>query len=213
MSYTWMIRVVLIIGLFIYLLLSRTILRERKKYHTVLESGPLNVVFIIIYNALCYLAVGIRSNPHVIKKPYVFETSLVANWYSIMGQILFVGSAFLLIYAVIKRKAIGAQDTGGKLLTSGIYSFTRHPIYLGIVLISLGIAIVRINVDGMIVFPLVFFANFIQAKFEEIYDVGVRFKDEYHQYTKRTRMFGPLWFWIVIVLLLTAPLIISFTQG
>lgn len=213
MSYTWIIRVAFIIGLFIYLIFSRTILREREKYHAILESGPLNFVLIFIYNALCYLAVGIRSDPHVIQKPSVFETSLVANWYSIVGQILFVSSAFLLIYAVMKRKAIGAQDTGGKLLTSGIYSFTRHPIYLGIVLISLGIAIVRTNFDGMIVFPLVFLANIIQAKLEELYDVGVRFKEEYQQYKKRTYMFAPIWFWIVIVLLLIVPLIISSIQG
>jgi protein-S-isoprenylcysteine O-methyltransferase Ste14 len=117
----------------------------------------------------------------------------------------------LLIYTVTKRKAIGAQDTGGRLLTSGIYSFTRHPIYLGIVLISLGIAIVHTNFDGMIVFPLVLLANVIQAKLEEIYDVGVWFKEEYQQYKKRTHMFAPLWFWIVIVLFLIVPLIISST--
>jgi protein-S-isoprenylcysteine O-methyltransferase Ste14 len=212
-SYTWLMRVAVILGLFIYLILSRTILRERKKYHTVLESGPLNFVLIFIYNTLCYLAVGIRSDPHVIEKPPVFETPLVANWYSIVGQIFIVGSVLVLIIAVIKRKAIGAQDTDGRLLTSGIYSFTRHPIYVGIVLIALGIAIVRTNFDGMIVFPLVFVANILQAKLEEIHDVGVRFKEEYQQYKKQTCMFGPLWFWIVIALLLIVPLIISFTQG
>jgi protein-S-isoprenylcysteine O-methyltransferase Ste14 len=208
-SYTWLMRAALIIGLFIYLLLSRIILRQRKKYHILLESGPLNFVLIFIYNALCYLAVGIRSDPHVIQKPSVFETSLVANWYSIVGQIFIVGSVLVLIIAVIKRKAIGAQDTDGRLLTSGIYSFTRHPIYVGIVLIALGIAIVRTNFDGMIVFPLVFIANIIQAKLEERYDVGVRFKEAYQQYQKRTRMFAPLWFWIVIILLLMVPLMIS----
>jgi protein-S-isoprenylcysteine O-methyltransferase Ste14 len=211
--YLWTIRIALIAGLYIYLILSRTILRERTKYHAILESGPPNVIFITIYNALCYLAVGIRSDPHVIKKPSLFDTSLVANWYSILGQLFIVGSVLLLIHTIVKRKAIGAQDTGGGLLTSGIYSFSRHPIYVGIVLIALGIAIVRTNLDGMIVFPLVFLANVIQAKLEELYDVGVRFKKEYQQYKKRTRMFGPLWFWIVIVLLLVTPLIISFTQG
>lgn|GEM_PF-1148888 len=213
MSYLWAIRLVLIVGLFIYLVLSRTMLRERKRYSTILENSFLNFIFVVVYNALCYLSVGIRSDPSVIKKPSLFEVSFVTNWYSILGQVLFVGSALLLIYTVTKRKVIGAQDTGGRLLSSGIYSFTRHPIYLGIVLISLGIAIVRTNFDGMIVFPVVFLANFIQAKLEEIYDVGVRFKEEYRQYKRRTRMFAPLWFWIVIVILLIAPLIIAFTKG
>ena len=213
MSYLWAIRLVLIVGLFIYLALSRIMLRERKRYRTILESSFLNFIFVVVYNALCYLAVGIHSDPRVIKKPSLFEVSFVTNWYSILGQVLFVGSALLLIYTVTKRKAIGAQDTGGRLLSSGVYSFTRHPIYLGIVLISLGIAIVRVNFDGMIVFPVVFLANFIQAKLEEVYDVGVRFIEEYQHYKRRTRMFAPLWFWIVMVILLIAPLVIAFTKG
>jgi protein-S-isoprenylcysteine O-methyltransferase Ste14 len=77
------------------------------------------------------------------------------------------------------------------------------------VLISLGISIVRVNFDGMLVFPLVFIANFVQARLEEFYDVGKRFKDEYEAYRARTHMFGPYWFWLGILLILIAPVLIS----
>ena len=206
MSLLWTIRLVLLVGLFGYLVFSRTVLRDRQKYHAILESGPLNILFVFIYNALCYLAVGIPSDPNVIQEPSMFDETLVANWYVIVGQILIVCGVLLLICVVRKRKVVGGQDTGGRLFTKGIYGFSRHPIYVGIVLISLGIAIVRTNVDGMVVFPLVFLANYVQAKLEEKYDIGVRFKDDYQQYRKQTAMFGPWWVWSIIVLLLVIPL-------
>ncbi|MGD9379661.1 MAG: methyltransferase [candidate division WOR-3 bacterium] len=209
MSWNWLIRSLLIGALCIYLLVSRTMLRDRKRYDRVLESGPLNVVFVAIYNALCYLAVGIRSDPKVIAKPAIFENMLIVHWYAVFGQILVLGSVGLLVYTVFKRHAIGGQDTGGRLLTSGIYRFSRHPIYLGIVLISLGISIVRVNFDGMLVFPLVFIANFVQARLEEFYDVGKRFKDEYEAYRAHTHMFGSYWFWLGILLILIVPVLIS----
>ena len=209
MSWNWFFRLLLIIGLYLYLLFSRAILGDREKYHSALESGPLNILFVVVYNALCYLAVGIRSDPSVIAKPAIFEDILVANWYAVFGQILVLASICLLVYTVFKRHAVGGQDTGGRLFTSGIYRFSRHPIYLGIVLISLGISIVRVNFDGMLVFPLVFMANFIQARLEEVHDVGRRFKEEYGAYRARTQMFGPYWFWLGILLILIVPVLIS----
>jgi protein-S-isoprenylcysteine O-methyltransferase Ste14 len=206
MSWNWFFRLLLIIGLYVYLLVSRTMLRNREKYHSVLESGPLNILFVVIYNALCYLAVGIRSDSLVIPRPGVFENPFVVNWYLVLGQILVVAAAAFLAYTVIRRKAIGGQDTG-VLIRSGIYSFSRHPIYLGVVLVSLGIAIMRTNFDGMIIFPLVFMVNFIQAKLEEEYDVGVRFKEEYEEYRKQTHVFGPVWFWLLILVILLVPIL------
>lgn len=208
MSWNWLVRLLLIVALCVYLLVSRTMLRNREKYHAVLESGPLNIFFVAIYNALCYLAVGLRSDPSVIAKPEIFEDIFVANWYAVLGQILVIASVCFLVYTVIKRHAIGGQDTG-KLLTSGIYSFSRHPVYFGIIIISLGIAIVRTNFDGMLMFPAVFLANFIQAKFEETYDVGVRFKEEYKHYMTQTRMFCPLWLWLLLCVFLLTPLVIA----
>ncbi len=206
MSLLWAIRLILLVGLCGYLVFSRTVLRDRQKYHAILESGPLNILFVLIYNALCYLAVGIPSDPSVIQEPPFFNKTFAANWYVILGQILIVSGVLLLIYVARKRKVVGGQDTGGRLFTTGIYGFSRHPIYLGIVLVSLGVAIVRTNFDGMIVFPLIFLANYVQAKLEEKHDVGVRFKEAYQQYRKQTAMFGPWWFWVLIVLLLVAPL-------
>jgi protein-S-isoprenylcysteine O-methyltransferase Ste14 len=81
------------------------------------------------------------------------------------------------------------------LLTSGIYRYARHPIYAGIVGISLGIALAFGTWDGLLMIPVILLLNMAEALNEESYDIGVRFPDEYREYRKRTRMFGPFWFW------------------
>jgi protein-S-isoprenylcysteine O-methyltransferase Ste14 len=209
MSTLWIFRFSIILASLLYLVGSRIFLQNRDKYHRILESGPLNVLFVIVYNVLCYLLALIPSDPKVFSKPALLKDPLVNTWYLILGQIICISSVGVLIYAISKRKVIGAQDTRGKLLTTGIYFFSRHPIYLGIVLISLSFVIMRMNFDGMLVFPIIFLVNFIQAKLEEKYDVGVRFKEVYDAYKKQTRMFAPFWFWVILIILIILPLIIS----
>jgi protein-S-isoprenylcysteine O-methyltransferase Ste14 len=93
---------------------------------------------------------------------------------------------------------IGGQDTKEGLISSGIYQFARHPIYLGIVLISLAVALMTVNVDGMIVLPLVLLANFPQSEVEEKQDVGERFRQGYEAYRRSTPRFGPWWLWFAL---------------
>jgi len=61
--------------------------------------------------------------------------------------------------------------------------------------------------------PSVFVANFFQARLEEKYDVGERFKDEYDHYRKETRMFGAVWFWIIMLMLLLTPVVVALVRG
>ena len=105
----------------------------------------------------------------------------------------------LLVATVMRRKALGGQDVKEGLLTSGIYRYFRHPIYTGIIWISLGLPLTTQNLDGLLVFPGVLLANFVQATAEERWDVGARFQVEYEEYRKRTRMFGPVLFWAALV--------------
>jgi protein-S-isoprenylcysteine O-methyltransferase Ste14 len=208
MSALWIYRLALIALLFIYLIGSRILLGHREKYHQLLESSLLNLLLVLLYNALCYLPMIIPPDPTVIPQPPLLDKALMRQWYSALGQVLCLGTIGMLIYTVSKRKAIGGQDTKGKLFTKEIYSFSRHPIYLGIVLIAFGLAMMRVNFDGLLVFPLVFLANFIQARLEEKYDMGVRFPEEYTVYKEQTKMFAPFWFWGLLIIIMIAPIVI-----
>lgn len=209
MSILWSIRLIMMAFLFILITIFAYFLKNREKYSDILENTNINLISVILFNALCYLSMIIPSDENVITRPPLFDSALNLRWFDILGLIIIIFGVLIMLRTIFMRKAVGAQDTAGKLLTKGIYSFCRHPIYFGIIMVSFGLGLRSINVDGLIIFPFILLANFIQAKLEEVYDVGVRFKEEYLEYKRKTKIFGPIWFWLVLLIFLILPLIIS----
>ena len=195
----WGIRLTLLGILFALVGVSSHILRHRSQYESVLESRALNLLLVVMYNLLCYLTVGLPSAPPIVSAPNFLDHQVTRAGLSIVGQALMVVAAVMLIAAVIQRKALGGQDAKSGLLTSGVYRYCRHPIYTGIVLMSLGLPLTIQNLDGLLVFPGVFLANVAQATAEERWDIGARFRTEYEKYRRKVRMLGPLWFWAILV--------------
>ncbi len=199
MSIEWIARVGSLLVLFALVAASARLLGDRRRYQKVLENTPLAVLEVALFNACCYLATGIPPDPGLFHRPQFLQTgTAVWGFPGLGGLLLAVGLSFLGL-TVTRRRAIGGQDTQEGLITTGTYRFCRHPIYLGIVLISLAIALIGRNFDGMLVFPFVFLANLTQAKIEERHDVGVRFEVEYRNYQRTTLLFGPVWFWVVVL--------------
>jgi protein-S-isoprenylcysteine O-methyltransferase Ste14 len=195
MSVQWIARITCFLILFAIVGASARFLGNRHRYRRLLESTPLNVLEVLLFNACCYLAVGIPSDPAVFERPRFLETGAALWGLPTLGGLLMVLGLSLLGLTIARRRVLGGQDTPDGLITTGTYCFCRHPIYLGIVLISLAIALLGRNFDGMLVFPLVFLGNLAQAKIEERYDVGVRFESAYRSYQETTPLLGPVWFW------------------
>lgn len=55
-------------------------------------------------------------------------------------------------------------------------------------------------------FPALLGILVMQALIEEKYDMAVRFHEQYREYRRMTRMFGPAWLWgtIVVTILFVA---------
>jgi protein-S-isoprenylcysteine O-methyltransferase Ste14 len=194
----WIVRFVLL-GLLVTLVgCCGYFLKHRSKYEKLLENGVVNLILVAVYNLLCYLIVGLPSDSSVIPPPAFLAHPGVRIGFSVIGQVLMVLAAVVMVIAVRQRKALGGQDVKEGLLTSGVYRYFRHPIYAGIVWISLGLALAPVNWDGMLMFPAVVLVNVAQAAIEEKYDVGVRFRSQYEAYRKRTRMLGPTWCWVAL---------------
>jgi protein-S-isoprenylcysteine O-methyltransferase Ste14 len=200
----WIIRLVLLGLLAVYVSLSSYLLKHRGRYRWLLENGPVNLVLVLLYNLLCYLIVGLPSDQGVLSPPAFFTHPAARTGLSIAGQVLIVAAVAMLVATVMRRKALGGQDVKEGLLTSGIYRYFRHPIYTGIVWISLGLPLTTQNLDGLLMFPGVLLANVAQATVEERWDIGARFPAEYEEYRKRTRMLGPVWFWAALIGILLA---------
>ena len=86
------------------------------------------------------------------------------------------------VWAMILFRSVGTQlnptsETNNKLVTNGPFQFTRNPMYLGLVILSLGVAIAT-GAILMFVVPVLVFAtaNWVHIPFEE---------------AKMQRQFGP----------------------
>jgi protein-S-isoprenylcysteine O-methyltransferase Ste14 len=198
MSLHWLIRLGLAILLFALVASARLLLGNREKYQRILENTPLAILEVAAYNACCYLLAAFPADPSVVPAPSILGAPAVVLGLQVVGSASLLLGASLILATVLGRRVIGGQDTQQGLITSGPYRFARHPIYLGIVLISLSLALVTVNVDGMISLPLVFLANFLQSEIEERHDVGERFREEYQAYRRTTRRFGPSWLWLAL---------------
>jgi protein-S-isoprenylcysteine O-methyltransferase Ste14 len=194
----WIVRFVLLGLLAVLVGTCGYFLKHRERYTKIFENGIVNLALVVLYNLLCYLTVGLLSEQNIVPSPVFLAHSSVQRGFSVVGQVLMGLAALMMVAAVMQRKALGGQQTKEGLLTSGIYRYARHPIYTGIVWMSLGLALASVNWEGLLMVPAVFVVNIVEAVTEERYDVGVRFRSQYEAYRKRTRMFGPVWCWAVL---------------
>lgn len=209
MSVYWLIRIVLIFILLFRLSLNAYFLKNREEYSELFENTIVNIVNVASVTIVLLGIVIIPSDPSFISKPRIFEIPLFTNWYRTSGLILLAIGGFFYIKSIqIRRGAYGSEDTG-ELITEGVYSFCRHPIYLGLSLVFLGLPLILLNYDALLVYPMIFLFFIIEGKIEERYDVGIRFSKQFKQYKKQTKIFGPLWFWFLLVVGLVLPVVVT----
>jgi protein-S-isoprenylcysteine O-methyltransferase Ste14 len=195
----WTIRF-LLLGLSIgFLGASGYFLSRRQEYQNLLENGTFNFALVIIYSLLCYLMAGLPSDPTVFSPPGFFIHSGVRMLFVVIGWGMIGAAVIVMGITLRQRKSLGGQDIKAGLLTSGIYRYFRHPLYAAAIVESLGIALVILSWDGLLMMPAIIFVNTVEAIIEERYDVGRRFPSQYQDYRKRTRMFGPIRVWALLL--------------
>jgi protein-S-isoprenylcysteine O-methyltransferase Ste14 len=206
----WFVRFALLILLSVMVAVLGYLMRNRGKLIALFENRAANLALVFTYCLACFLMAGLPSDPNVFPAPSFFTDEPVRIGYLVIGSIL-IGIYLLIgIVAVRQRKALGGQDVKAGLLTTGLYKYFRHPIYAAIIWGCLGAALVLGTWDGLLMIPFVFLLNAAEAFLEEHFDVGVRFADQYSEYRKKTRMFGPIWLWASLAAVLVAvPLVFS----
>ena len=105
--------------------------------------------------------------------------------FQIFGIILILTGVFFWIYAVLVQN-IAHEIQSGKLVTTGIYSVTRHPIYTAFFFIFSGILTTAHNLFmlGFILFFYLYLVVFMQNTEEKW--LAKKFGREYLEYAKRT---------------------------
>ena len=109
-----------------------------------------------------------------------------------LGILLVAISWILPVWAIVLFRREGTEveptsPTNRKLITSGPYQFTRNPMYLGLVILTLGIAI-WVGAWPMFGAPIALFAtaNWGHIPFEEA-KMGRQFGAAYNNYVARVR--------------------------
>jgi len=102
----------------------RSLYEILKYYNKVSPSNK--IVFSLVFVNMCFLWMSwfmmCELDPVKLTIPF---------WLRIFGLIFFISGIFLFVYTVIKLKTL--DDYQGELVQDGLFSITRHPMYLGFI--------------------------------------------------------------------------------
>lgn len=134
--------------------------------------------------ALGAFAIGVGL--HLLRPLSVFPTP----WNFLGGGVLVVVGLVLLLSGLLKMREIGKspshRDEPTELITEGPFRYTRNPLYLGLIVIYLGVTALLNSLWPLV--PLVVLVWYFDrmAKREEEYLEAV-FGDEFTQYSETVR--------------------------
>jgi len=106
-----------------------------------------------------------------------------------------IGLALLLLGFYLRILARGFKseqsDNSKKLVTGGVYSLTRNPMYLGIFLIALAAVFLGFKAWFLLVFLIFFVLCYVRLMLEEEQKLTGFFGEQYLEYKKKTPLFIP----------------------
>jgi protein-S-isoprenylcysteine O-methyltransferase Ste14 len=111
--------------------------------------------------------------------------------YNLMGIVFFISGLYLSMKGSNQfQKAntnINTFDEPDKLITDGLFKYSRNPMYLGFIIALFGVTIVLGSVQSLIIlFFFIIMSDQWYVKFEEKVMIK-RFEEEYKNYMKTTR--------------------------
>ena len=156
----------------------------KKKSLPMYGVGPIYVAVILVIT----IAFIILSNLEYIPKYYIQELVLPLK---IIGIILMILSGYMWYRSVFKDK-VDKCILEGKLLTTGIYSYTRNPIYSAFTILSLGMILIENNYY-LLILPFIYwiFLTILMIFTEEKW-LQKEFGNEYLEYKKRVNRCIPI---------------------
>ena len=103
-----------------------------------------------------------------------------------LGILIFINPVLKFIKSKTTINPIQFEETN-RLVTSGIFKYSRNPMYLGMLMIIISTSIFYLNIYSILTpFLFVFWINKFQIKREEIF-LTEKFGKEYLSYKNKTR--------------------------
>jgi len=120
----------------------------------------------------------------------VFQGSLVGTAAAqIAGLSIVLVSIFPYLFALTTLRARGAPEKKrhletGRLVTSGIYRYVRHPMALAVLILCFGLMLWRLSIASIIAYVVVTLFYMVIQRREEETLIG-KFGDRYRRYRQR----------------------------
>ena len=127
----------------------------------------------------------------LVKQP---QNLFMLPWYSVMGLVLFVMGLTIMIVsqATLWRNYSGFLiiRKDHRLITHGIYRFTRNPIYLGTLIVFIGLPVYAASLYGLLtmIFLIPIFLNRIRLEEQLLTE---EFQDAHQKYKQNTKKLIP----------------------
>jgi len=162
-----------------------------------LRSGPIvRAIGRFAFRFRDYLVpIGIGLALALTRPEHLFGSEVVNRWTDLLGFAIAAAGQTLRIlvigYAYIQRGGANKQLAAPKLVCEGFYAHSRNPMYVGNVLLIVGLAIIYnsfwIYLIGL---PIVLAGILSIIRAEEDFLAG-KFGEEYEQYCRRVNRFLP----------------------
>jgi protein-S-isoprenylcysteine O-methyltransferase Ste14 len=168
---------------FISLLVSRKFGAEIMGWPGIVKSRDYTSLFLAVPQAgLIFSVVMVLYNG-------MYGVILLVAGFTLM----FIGMAFnLMVRRELGKNWVPLSKTtdNQELITRGIYSKVRHPFYLSILILFLGVAIISWNILGLVFFILFIIGLVFRIKKEEK-ELIFKFGQQYTDYMDKTPMLIP----------------------
>ena len=182
--------IVLIVSILLILLVAFIVTRAVIQKHQIIGSPPIHAALfllakiLVLINLTFLLLKGINVKVYRIFKPDEY-IDIIALLFLIIGAIIL----FISTFKLNKDLIFGLSSSGDhKLQTTGIYSISRHPFYLGFIFILFSSCLFSphyINIAAFIGAWIIH--HFIMIREEQF--LISRYGEEYVDYTKRVKRY------------------------
>lgn len=120
---------------------------------------------------------------------FIYFSQKTNSTFILLGTIIAIIGRLFSFISMLQIRQNNSQKNGQFTLhTSGVFSFSRNPIQLGMYVFYIGICLINFKAILALCFLFYFFYNDFRIKIEEDF-LEVKFKNLYRQYKLKTRRY------------------------